>query len=129
MLRKFGISFFVKFSMWKQQHKTYQTVKHVCDDCGKKGLVLRQISILNLAFWLTLGILFMFVIKWCSGSWWLGGTLGFILWYGSTAINVTRIKPQCRHCRSENVRMPDSNEELKEVLSNIKEENPVAEAK
>lgn len=100
----------VRFWSWKHQNKIYQTVKFICDDCEKRGLVLRQISILNLGFWLFLGLLSMMVLKMFGCGWWLSGTIGFLVWYISTAINVKLNKPQCRHCRSFNVRMPEKDE-------------------
>jgi len=85
----------------------YKTIKFTCSDCGKKGLVLRQISILNLAFWLLLGIGTMFLMRLLDLSWVVSGFTGFFVWYISTAINVKKNKPQCRHCFSHNVTMPE----------------------
>lgn len=116
MISRIYTNVMVKFWSWKSQNKIYHTVKFMCDDCGKKGLVLRQISVLNLAFWLLLGVLTMYILKWTTGSWWLGGTIGFLVWYISTAINVFKVKPQCRHCRSCNVRIPE-----KETIENKEE--------
>jgi len=107
MLHKLASSIMVKFWSWKHQNHIYQTVKFICDDCEKKGLALRQISVLNLAFWLLLGILATTALKLFGLGWWVSGTIGFVVWWGSTAINVKLNKPQCRHCLSVNIRMPE----------------------
>ena len=111
MIQKLATRMMVGFWSWRQDHANYQTIKFVCDDCGKKGLVLRQISVLNLAFWLLLGILSMFALRWIGAGWFPSGGIGFLIWFGSTAVNVIVNKPQCRHCLSTNVRMPSETSE------------------
>lgn len=108
MLQQLYFKWILKLDSWKRQTTIYQTVKFDCDDCHKKGLVLRQVSILNLAFWFVLGIMALFVVRWLGFDWIQSGSIAFIVWFGSTAINISKVQPVCRHCRSTNVHMPNN---------------------
>lgn len=119
MLKNFSIRLATKYHMWKRSNEVYKTIKFLCDDCGKRGLVLRQISVLNLGFWLLLGIGSTFLLEFLGMGWGISAFIGFFLWFGSTAYNIRINKPQCRHCLSINVHQPhaEEKEEAKQEVS------------
>lgn len=98
----------------EKKHRAYiiKHVEHICDDCGKTGLVVMRISNLNLIAWFLLGVIVFvcaktFLTQTTLQSIWLG----IIAWFGATWINIKKVKPQCRHCFSERVRIPEKNEQ------------------
>lgn len=120
MFQRLFFKWVFKIDSWKRQTTIYHTVKFDCDDCNKKGLVLRQVSILNLAFWFVLGVISLFMVKWLGFNWIQSSSIAFIVWFGTTGINLSQIKPQCRHCRSTNVHMPSKTDEAELVSEGIK---------
>lgn len=93
----------------------YKTVEYHCHDCEKDGLVVRQISVLNVAFWFLLGIGSFFLFKWLLASWGYGLLVGFLVWFGSTYVNIQLVKPQCPHCLSTHITPPATSPELSEA--------------
>jgi len=98
-----------KLMQRKQKLHELKTVKQHCHDCGKDGIVLRRISILNLGFWFILGIVFAIV----SDIFFFERhvyaiLLGFWVWLISTFINIKLVKPQCPHCFSTNIHHKDA---------------------
>jgi len=93
----------------KSDNYMYKHVPFHCDDCNKEGIVLRQMSVLNVAFWFLLGLI-AGVVSGIFSSAGYGVLIGFVVWFGSTYINIKQVKPQCRHCFSTNVEIKKSKE-------------------
>lgn len=97
----------------ERKHKAYvlKNVPFHCDDCHKDGIVLLQISVLNLIVWFLLGVITFFISKWIGFSYLKSFMFGIFVWFLCTLINIKLVKPQCRYCLSTNVHLPETSEE------------------
>ncbi|BBW98947.1 hypothetical protein [Geobacillus subterraneus] len=106
------------------KHRAYviKHVEHVCENCGEKGLVVMRISNLTLLACFFLGAITSATTRlFLHQPLYQSLFLGMIVWFGTTWVNILRIKPQCRYCFSERVRIPDE----EEMAANDKKEDSV----
>lgn len=107
---RFQLWLYSKLMQRKQRLHELRTVKQHCHDCGEDGIVLRRISILNLGFWLILGIIVGIVSDiFFFDRHIYAFLLGFWIWFISTFINIKLVRPQCPHCFSTNIHPKEEN--------------------
>lgn len=81
--------------MEKRNSKQHKKL-NVCNDCGEVMYPLYQISILNLIFYLIVGVLI--AVFWNI-------FLGIVILLGSIYVNVKLIRLECSSCRSYNIEL------------------------
>lgn len=99
----------LRIYMWLQRllHKRNQAMHkypHDCETCKETSVPLYQISILNIGFWVLLGIIAAIFTK---------VYIGFLLAIVLIAINGKLIKPQCRKCLSTKIHLHVGEKEVK----------------
>ncbi|TCJ98259.1 UNVERIFIED_ORG: hypothetical protein BDK47_11845 [Anoxybacillus amylolyticus] len=98
----------------ESKHRAYviKHIEHVCEDCGGKGLVVMRISNLTLLACLLFGTITSILTHLLlHQTLYQSIFLGMIVWFGTTWVNIRRVKPQCRYCFSERVHIPDTKED------------------
>lgn len=103
----------LRIYMWLQRllHKRNQAMHkypHDCESCNETSVPLYQISILNIGFWILLGVIAAIFTK---------IYIGFILAFLLIAINGKLIKPQCRKCLSTKIHLHSGDKEVKTLES------------